>query len=178
MPVTYHRPSTSFFPHRLLELSSGRRARRIPDRTRAARERTSVWRNSSTVPLASCALGVGNGTAWPPAGRSTVSPRTTNAIPWDPTACETCPGCANKKEERRGRDSNPRDGLTPPTRFPIALLRPTRTPLQKRRPRVYQMTCRGWGYEGPVFPRRRRATSRSAIVSSMRPWFARKNSRP
>jgi hypothetical protein len=43
-----------------------------------------------------------------------------------------------RKEKRRGRDSNPRDGLTPPTRFPIALLRPTRTPLRKRRTGVYQ----------------------------------------
>src|SRR5215210_3996215 len=34
-------------------------------------------------------------------------------------------------EKRRGWDSNPRDGSTPPTRFPIALLRPTRTPLLK-----------------------------------------------
>ena len=34
------------------------------------------------------------------------------------------------RKKRRGRDSNPRDGLTPPTRFPVALLRPTRTPLQ------------------------------------------------
>ncbi len=33
-------------------------------------------------------------------------------------------------EKRRGWDSNPRDDLTPPTRFPIALLRPTRTPLR------------------------------------------------
>src|SRR5215212_9518047 len=43
-----------------------------------------------------------------------------------------------QKEKRRGWDSNPRDGLTPPTRFPIALLRPTRTPLRKRRTGVYQ----------------------------------------
>src|SRR5215210_4706781 len=34
-----------------------------------------------------------------------------------------------QEEKRRGWDSNPRDGLTPPTRFPVALLRPTRTPL-------------------------------------------------
>src|SRR5918993_3586825 len=34
------------------------------------------------------------------------------------------------REKRRGWDSNPRDDLTPPTRFPIALLRPTRTPLR------------------------------------------------
>src|ERR687890_584560 len=40
--------------------------------------------------------------------------------------------------KRRGWDSNPRDDLTPPTRFPIALVRPTRTPLQKRRRGVYQ----------------------------------------
>src|SRR5215217_8527984 len=39
--------------------------------------------------------------------------------------------------KRRGWDSNPRDDLTPPTRFPIALLRPTRTPLRKRRTGVY-----------------------------------------
>src|SRR5919199_2087494 len=44
---------------------------------------------------------------------------------------------ANRQEKRRGWDSNPRDGSTPPTRFPVALLRPTRTPL--RTPRVYQM---------------------------------------
>ena len=37
------------------------------------------------------------------------------------------------EEKRRGWDSNPRDDLTPPTRFPIALLRPTRTPLRERR---------------------------------------------
>jgi hypothetical protein len=37
------------------------------------------------------------------------------------------------RKKRRGWDSNPRDDLTPPTRFPIALLRPTRTPVQKRR---------------------------------------------
>src|SRR5215213_11765091 len=35
-----------------------------------------------------------------------------------------------QREKRRGWDSNPRDDLTPPTRFPIALLRPTRTPLR------------------------------------------------
>src|SRR5918997_5470105 len=40
--------------------------------------------------------------------------------------------------KRRGCDSNPRDDLTPPTRFPIALLRPTRTPLRGRRKGVYQ----------------------------------------
>src|SRR5215204_1779080 len=40
--------------------------------------------------------------------------------------------------KRRGWDSNPRDDLTPPTRFPIALLRPTRTPLRRRRTGVYQ----------------------------------------
>src|SRR5215216_2354664 len=34
-----------------------------------------------------------------------------------------------RRKKRRGWDSNPRDGSTPPTRFPIALLRPTRTPL-------------------------------------------------
>src|SRR5919199_5909154 len=39
---------------------------------------------------------------------------------------------ANRQEKRRGWDSNPRDGSTPPTRFPVALLRPTRTPLQLR----------------------------------------------
>ncbi len=40
------------------------------------------------------------------------------------------------QKERRGRDSNPRDGLTPPTRFPIAigssyavLIRPTIPPI-------------------------------------------------
>src|SRR5215208_1115883 len=43
-----------------------------------------------------------------------------------------------QEEKRRGWDSNPRDGLTPPTRFPIALLRPTRTPLRERRTGVYQ----------------------------------------
>src|SRR5215212_1120303 len=43
-----------------------------------------------------------------------------------------------QREKRRGWDSNPRDDLTPPTRFPIALLRPTRTPLRKRRRGVYQ----------------------------------------
>ncbi len=31
---------------------------------------------------------------------------------------------------RRGWDSNPRGRLTPPTRFPVALLKPTRTPLR------------------------------------------------
>src|SRR5919106_2237549 len=40
--------------------------------------------------------------------------------------------------KRRGWDSNPRDDLTPSTRFPIALLRPTRTPLRERRTGVYQ----------------------------------------
>src|SRR5215213_6442071 len=35
-----------------------------------------------------------------------------------------------RKEMRRGWDSNPRDGFKPPTRFPVALLRPTRTPLR------------------------------------------------
>src|SRR5215204_2220659 len=35
------------------------------------------------------------------------------------------------KKKRRGWDSNPRDGSTPPTRFPVALLRPTRTPLRR-----------------------------------------------
>ena len=43
-----------------------------------------------------------------------------------------------QSKKRRGWDSNPRDDLTPPTRFPIALLRPTRTPLRKRRRGVYQ----------------------------------------
>src|SRR5659263_779528 len=31
---------------------------------------------------------------------------------------------------RRGRDSNPRGGYKPPTRFPVAFLRPARTPLR------------------------------------------------
>src|SRR5215211_158686 len=44
---------------------------------------------------------------------------------------------ANRRKKRRGWDSNPRDGSTPSTRFPVALLRPTRTPL--RTPRVYQI---------------------------------------
>jgi hypothetical protein len=43
-----------------------------------------------------------------------------------------------RQKKRRGWDSNPRDDLTPPTRFPIALLRPTRTPLRGRRTGVYQ----------------------------------------
>src|SRR5215217_1574024 len=42
------------------------------------------------------------------------------------------------RRKRRGWDSNPRDGSTPPTRFPVALLRPTRTPLRDRG-RVYQI---------------------------------------
>src|SRR5918997_5431680 len=50
--------------------------------------------------------------------------------------CFTC----KTKKKRRGWDSNPRDGLTPPTRFPVALLRPTRTPLRTRG--VYQMEAR------------------------------------
>src|SRR5829696_7876256 len=53
--------------------------------------------------------------------------------------------------KRRGRDSNPRDGLTPPTRFPIALLRPTRTPLRKGRTGVYQKRNRC--YRGEFGPR-------------------------
>ena len=32
---------------------------------------------------------------------------------------------------RRGRDSNPRGGYKPPTRFPVAFLRPARTPLRE-----------------------------------------------
>src|SRR5215204_5303762 len=47
--------------------------------------------------------------------------------------------CLQTKKKRRGWDSNPRDGLTPPTRLPIALLRPTRTPLRMRRTGVYQI---------------------------------------
>jgi hypothetical protein len=34
------------------------------------------------------------------------------------------------KSWRRGRDSNPRGGYKPPTRFPVAFLRPARTPLR------------------------------------------------
>src|SRR3954465_10791155 len=33
-------------------------------------------------------------------------------------------GPTPRRTERRGWDSNPRGGLTPPTRFPIALLKP------------------------------------------------------
>ena len=33
--------------------------------------------------------------------------------------------------ERSEWDSNPRDGFKPPTRFPVVLLRPARTSLQK-----------------------------------------------
>src|SRR5918993_2788017 len=51
-------------------------------------------------------------------------------------SCFTC----KTKKKRRGWDSNPRDGLTPPTRFPVALLRPTRTPLRTRG--VYQMEAK------------------------------------
>jgi hypothetical protein len=36
-----------------------------------------------------------------------------------------------QEEKRRGWDSNPREGYKPSTRFPVALLRPTRTPLLK-----------------------------------------------
>ena len=46
---------------------------------------------------------------------------------------------ANGEKKRRGWDSNPRDGFTPPTRFPVALLRPTRTPL-----RTTQKFIRRW----------------------------------
>src|SRR5512140_506398 len=35
---------------------------------------------------------------------------------------------------RRGRDSNPRGGYKPPTRFPVAFLRPARTPLRTDNP--------------------------------------------
>src|SRR5215204_6786600 len=48
-------------------------------------------------------------------------------------SCQYCDVPAKGRKERRGWDSNPRDDLTPPTRFPIALLRPTRTPLRRRR---------------------------------------------
>jgi hypothetical protein len=46
-----------------------------------------------------------------------------------PFALEACMFLPQMTGKRRGWDSNPRDGLTPPTRFPVALLRPTRTPL-------------------------------------------------
>ncbi len=36
----------------------------------------------------------------------------------------------NVRSRRSGRDSNPRDGVKPPTRFPVVLLQPTRTPLR------------------------------------------------
>src|SRR3954465_9068698 len=46
-------------------------------------------------------------------------------------ACDAAPECARfqvtslgKNCERRGRDSNPRGRSTPPTRFPVALLKP------------------------------------------------------
>ena len=38
------------------------------------------------------------------------------------------------KSWRRGRDSNPRGGYKPPTRFPVAFLRPARTPLRTDNP--------------------------------------------
>jgi hypothetical protein len=40
----------------------------------------------------------------------------------------------NVGEWRRGRDSNPRGGYKPPTRFPVAFLRPARTPLRTANP--------------------------------------------
>ena len=55
------------------------------------------------------------------------------------------------QEKRRGWDSNPRDGLTPPTRFPVALLRPTRTPLQSVREQVYQIAAAGKASEKCAF---------------------------
>src|SRR4051794_6893852 len=41
--------------------------------------------------------------------------------PWDRLPI---PIVRTSKLQRRGRDSNPRGGLTPPTRFPVALLKP------------------------------------------------------
>src|SRR3712207_752674 len=66
-----------------------------------------------------------------------------------------------QREKRRGWDSNPRDGLTPSTRFPIALLRPTRTPLRERRMEFTKMRIRCYRRHEPILwvGRRRRRPS-------------------
>jgi hypothetical protein len=73
------------------------------------------------------------------AGCSTVAVKRASRFPRPTPLVTAILQFTCKRNERRGWDSNPRDGSTPPTRFPIALLRPTRTPLQKRRTGVYQI---------------------------------------
>ena len=68
-------------------------------------------------------------TSFTPAARPPSRPsRGLGSSRWAPlrSSSFTC----KRREKRRGWDSNPRDGSTPPTRFPVALLRPTRTPLR------------------------------------------------
>ena len=87
----------------------------------------------------------------PSAGSATspYNPSSRLSVPAPPTGCNQnpeshrlrrAPSVAKKHESvlmffreggwRRGRDSNPRGGYKPPTRFPVAFLRPARTPLR------------------------------------------------
>jgi hypothetical protein len=75
-----------------------------------------------------------------------------------------------QKDKRRGWDSNPRDGFKPPTRFPVALLRPTRTPLLKTPPAEFikQSTVSVTPHEGCGTQRRAaRAGNRRLVVCKL-----------
>ncbi len=83
------------------------------------------------------------------------------------------------EQRRSGRDSNPRDGVLPPTRFPVVLLKPSRTPLRNagRPPQAgaiiahgdragfARLPARHGASSGPVWP----APSVSRPVYSRRP---------
>src|SRR6187200_835194 len=64
--------------------------------------------------------------AGPPALQRSVRESSITALSIESTSNRSrCTSAKNHQfPERRGWDSNPRGGLTPPTRFPIALLKP------------------------------------------------------
>src|SRR5512143_331546 len=68
-----------------------------------------------------------------PQRTSRIAPATS----WHPAVAqkrEDVPMLLSEGGWRRGRDSNPRGGYKPPTRFPVAFLRPARTPLRTENP--------------------------------------------
>ena len=73
------------------------------------------------------------------------------------------------KSWRRGRDSNPRGGYKPPTRFPVAFLRPARTPLLTDNPHEKPVSKKMPDFAGAL-PR-----SRIAPATSWHPAVAQKH---
>ena len=104
--------------------------------------------------------------ALPPTSR--IAPATS----WHPAVAqkqEDVPMLLSEGGWRRGRDSNPRGGYKPPTRFPVAFLRPTRTPLLTDNPHEKPVSKKMPDFAGAL-PR-----SRIAPATSWHPAVAQKH---